>query len=108
MDAIQSRHAPAGWMSAIFSVHSLKMRLLRRFFALPRPLLRPFAYRWTQLPCRSQQPSSRHPQVRRGEQHEHLDRKSVGSGKSVSVREDLGGRRTIKKNKESTKKAKDK
>src|SRR3546814_12881743 len=31
-----------------------------------------FAYRWTQLPCSSQQPSSRHPQVRRGEQHEHL------------------------------------
>src|SRR3546814_5906426 len=31
-----------------------------------------FAYRWTQLPCSSQQPSSCHPQVRRGEQHEHL------------------------------------
>src|SRR3546814_20294011 len=56
----------------LFPYTTLFRSLLRRFFALPRPLLRPFAYRWTQLPCSSQQPSSRHPQVRRGEQHEHL------------------------------------
>src|SRR3546814_20187787 len=35
--------------------------------------------------------------------HHGLDRKSVVSGKSVSVRVDLGGRRIIKKKKQSTK-----
>src|SRR3546814_18051554 len=35
--------------------------------------------------------------VGRGEQHPGQDRKSVVSGKSVSVRVDLGGRRLLKK-----------
>src|SRR3546814_17089970 len=40
--------------------------------------------------------------VGRDRQFERIDRKSVVSGKSVSVRVDLGGRRMIKKNKTKT------
>src|SRR3546814_18364796 len=44
-----------------------------------------------------------HPVHRRTGDREQKDRKSVGKGKSVSVRVDLGGRPIIQKNKKKTK-----